>query len=178
MERPDRADSPAGGVEIWVDGDSCPVPVREILQRVSRKRGIPVRFCANRDLPLGTGGGDLLKMLVIRDESVDDYLLRETAAAGGIPLVVTRDIPLAEGLVELGVPVMNDRGRLFERDSIRELRSLRDARAEIRAQGLERMSRAATFGKREQKAFADALDRFLAKPPRPRGFPEKGTLRS
>ncbi|SIQ21675.1 hypothetical protein SAMN05920897_105100 [Alkalispirochaeta americana] len=173
MNDHEHPDSIAVGVEIWVDGDSCPVPVREILQRIPGRRGIPVRFCANRALPLGKTGGDLLEMLVIQEEDVDDYLLRETVAARGIVLVVTRDIPLAERLVELGIPVMNDRGRLFERDSIRELRSLRDARAAIRAQGLETMTRAVTFGKREQKAFADALDRFLATPPRPRGAAEK-----
>lgn len=154
-------------VAIWVDGDSCPVPVRELLCRVSRRRRIPVRFCANRTLPIPTGANDgLIEMHLVSGTTVDEYLVEALVEAlenprQEIPLVVTRDIPLAERLVLQGVATMNDRGRLFERDSIRELRSLRDAREAIRASGLERMSRASTFGERELKRFADALDRFL-----------------
>lgn len=102
----------------------------------------------------------------IPEGTVDDFLLGNLPTAGSpredrIDLVITRDIPLAEKLVEQGVAVMNDRGRLFEQQSIRELRSLRDARAAIREQGLETMNRAVTYGRRELKAFADTLDRFL-----------------
>jgi uncharacterized protein len=122
-----------------------------------------VRFCANRPLHLPAEPGELIEMRVITEITVDDYLANTLGEPGEeLPLVVTRDIPLAERLVTRGVAVMNDRGRLFERDSIRELRSLRDAREAIRASGLETMNRAPTFGERELKSFADALDRFLA----------------
>lgn len=152
------------GVTIWVDGDSCPVPVRDLLLRAARRGVATVIFCARQGLPLPGDVTDCVEMRLVRDVTVDEYLLERVGSAG--TLVVTRDIPLAEELLERGVAVMNDRGRLFERDSIRELRSLRDAAAAIRAQGLEQMNSAVTYGKREQKAFADALDRFLARPGR------------
>lgn len=159
-------------IEIWVDGDSCPVPVRELLVRTARRRAIPLRFCANWPLPLPSfpdaaapnaapdAAPDVVEMHHVTDGTVDDYILARTAPDS---LVVTRDIPLAEKLVERGIPVMNDRGRLFDADSVREIRSLRDAAAAIRLQGLESMPTAVTYGKRELKAFADTLDRFLAR---------------
>lgn len=155
-------------IEIWVDGDSCPVPVRELLVRTARRRAIPLRFCANRPLPFSSSpdeaapdaAPDVVEMHHVTDGTVDDYILARTAPDS---LVVTRDIPLAEKLVERGIPVMNDRGRLFDADSVREIRSLRDAAAAIRLQGLESMPTAVTYGKRELKAFADTLDRFLAR---------------
>lgn len=158
-------------IVVWVDGDSCPAAVRDILVRASRKRGVPIRFCSNRPLPLQATDDDLIEMRVVTEETVDEYLLstltdRDATSGAGrapIPLVVTRDIPLAERLVHGGIAVMNDRGRLFVRESVAELRSLRDAAAAIRASGLETMPRRRTFGDREKKAFADALDRFLAR---------------
>lgn len=163
--------------EILVDGDSCPVMLRDFLRRVSVRRGIPVRFLANRALPesrTGEGGagntpgdaprGDTRRegvvfWEVITASSVDDELLHR----GSLDiLVVTRDIPLAEQLVHRGIPVMNDRGRLFDRDSVGTLRSERDAAEQIRRMGLERMPRGSSYGSRELKAFADSLDRFLA----------------
>lgn len=157
---------PRGHVTIWVDGDSCPVPVRDLLIRVARRGAAAVIFCARQELPLPEpaspeDAAGIVEMRVVRDRTVDEYLLDEADPENA--LVVTRDIPLAEKLLERSVSVMNDRGRVFERDSIRELRSLRDAAAAIRAQGLERMHSAVTYGSREQKAFADALDRFLAR---------------
>lgn len=155
-------------VHIWVDGDSCPVPVRALLVRTARRRGLPVTFCANRPLPIEYDTDDPVELRVVTDSTVDEYLLANTEGENEtIHLVITRDIPLAESLVERGVSVMNDRGRLFRRETIRELRSLRDAHALIRDQGLEKMNTANVYGAREQKAFADTLDRFLA-----RAYPE------
>lgn len=141
--------------EILVDGDSCPVAIRPVLIRAGSSRRIRVLFLANQPLPLGDHHG----MDVVTERTVDEEILNR---AGSGSLVVTRDIPLAEQLVGRGVAVINDRGRIFQADSIRELRSLRDAAADLRRLGLEQMDRRRTFGAREVKAFADALDRVLA----------------
>jgi uncharacterized protein YaiI (UPF0178 family) len=173
---------------VTVDADSCPAPVRRILQRSALRRGFAIEFLVNRPREFGDG----VVATVVEGETVDDAILSRVAAdqealradgdadrgagvAGGVHvdgdrtespaaiarIVVTRDIPLAERIVALGGTAINDRGEVFDAATIAERRSLRDAAAEIRAMGLETMSRRSTFGPRETKAFADALDRLL-----------------
>lgn len=143
---------------VLVDADSCPVPIRELLCRAGDRRGVAVQFLANRPLQITPA----VNATVVEGHSVDDEILARVDAPGPF-LVVTRDIPLAETLVNRGITVMNDRGTVFDAASVRERRSMRDAAEQIRAAGLESMSRRRTFGARERKAFADALDRLLTR---------------
>ena len=160
---------------VWVDADSCPRAVREILTRGAQRRGYHVCFVAaqvgeatRRDAATHEGSvlrGATMPNTAIAGVSrvqpvtgtVDDFLIAH-ALPGDV--VITRDIPLAERLVGLGVDVLNDRGTLFDADTVRERRSMRDAAAAIRAAGLERMG-GRSWGARETKAFADAFDRYL-----------------
>ena len=159
-------------VTILLDADSCPVEVRRLLAKTSKRPGVDVVFLANRRLDVMSG----VELIVVRDTTVDEEILRRlegdsvrdaasTACEGahGTVLVVTRDIPLAEAVIGRGAYAMNDRGTLFDASTVAERRSVRDAGEAIRSAGLETMSRARSFGKRELKAFADALDRFLAR---------------
>lgn len=149
-------------VVVLVDGDSCPVPVRSVLIRASQRRGIDVRFFANQPLQLESG----YHPTVVSGETVDEALIRlvgEFAGHGTVPVVVTRDIPLAEGILTRGGIALNDRGTIFDAETIAERRSFRDAAAEIRASGLESMNRRGNYGSQEKKAFADALDRTLTR---------------
>jgi uncharacterized protein YaiI (UPF0178 family) len=75
-------------------------------------------------------------------------------------LVITRDIPLAAELVELGLVVVNDRGDLYTRENVRERLSLRNFMKELREVGLYE-SPLKEFGKKEVKAFAATFDRIL-----------------
>jgi len=103
---------------------------------------------------------------VVRGETVDEALIRlveQLVAEDVFPVVVTRDIPLAEVVLARGAAALNDRGAVFDAQTIAERRSLRDAAAEIRASGLESMSRRGGYGPHEKKAFADALDRTLTR---------------
>jgi uncharacterized protein YaiI (UPF0178 family) len=77
-------------------------------------------------------------------------------------IVVTRDIPLAERLVEKNVTVMDDRGRVYSRENIRERLSLRNFVVGLARNGLD-PERSGVYGKKELKAMADSLDRLLAK---------------
>ena len=141
---------------IWVDGDSAPRDIRPILVR--RAANMAVRFISARRLP------DLpasLATLVPAGPDAADRFIEENAALGD--LVVTRDIPLAERLAEAGIAVINDRGELFSKNKASERRSLRDAAAELRFQGLVPPSpKGSQRTAKETKQFADGLDRILA----------------
>jgi hypothetical protein len=111
--------------------------------------------------PLDLGLGVERAAVADGEGGADDHM---AASAQAGDLAVTRDLPLAERLAERGLRVLNDRGDVFTADNARERRSLRDRALELRALGLAPESkRRSSWGRRELKAFADALDRELAK---------------
>ena len=146
---------------VIVDADSCPKEVRELLVRAATQRRFRLQFWANRPLTI-VGNA---RTRVIRDTTVDEAILAYLASLPTSPdhhhLIITRDIPLAEAVLSHGGQAMNDRGTLFDATTIAERRSMRDAAAQIRQLGLERMTRRRTYGAKERKAFADTLDRYL-----------------
>ncbi|MDA3950212.1 MAG: DUF188 domain-containing protein, partial [Spirochaeta sp.] len=120
---------------VWVDGDSCPVEIRELLLRWNERGRVRVEFLANRPLR-GTG-----TTVVDPGQTVDAVILERLEGMSrperGRLIVVTRDIPLAERCLPFGCTVINDRGTVFDAATVAERRSIRDGNAEIRALGLE-----------------------------------------
>ena len=146
-------------MQIIVDADSCPKQARELLLRFSARLSIKIIFAANRHIPLESPAGDLVQMEICppHEGAADDRIV---AIAQVGDLVVTRDLPLAERLVEKDITVLDDRGRLFTRDNIRQLRSVRDFVVGLAENGLG-IERTASYGKKELNAFANSLDREL-----------------
>jgi uncharacterized protein YaiI (UPF0178 family) len=144
-------------MQILVDADSCPRQVRELILRSFKRTKIPVIFAANRPIP----GIEEQAMEICPpgDGSADNRIV-ELAAPGD--LVVTRDIPLAERLVDSGINVLDDRGRVYTKENIRYCRSLRDFTVGLAENGMG-IVRTANYGKKELKAFADSFDRELTR---------------
>jgi uncharacterized protein YaiI (UPF0178 family) len=128
------------------------------LLRTAERLSIQAVFAANRPIP-GISGAFAVMELCPAGEGAADKRLVELAGEGDI--AVSRDIPLAEKLIEAGAAVIDDRGRRFTRENIRELVSLRNFMVGLAHNGLD-SERAASYGKRELKQFADSLDRLLA----------------
>ncbi|MDR1316756.1 MAG: DUF188 domain-containing protein [Spirochaetales bacterium] len=144
---------------IWVDADSCPVPVREIIAKAARARKIPAVFAANRRIPLKRNAY-VHALVVQKTEGSADACILRGAEAGD--LIITRDIPLAAELVKRGLRVINDRGNAFTGDTIAERLSIRDFMKELRDIGLYE-SPEGSFGAKEVKLFADTFDRELTR---------------
>ncbi len=142
---------------IWVDADSCPRRVREIIARAAERRRISTYYLANREIPIPKSA--YVSMIVVSGapEAVDARILAEAPSTA---LVVTRDIPLAAQLVERGLLVLNDRGEVFSVENVRERLSLRNFSKELRDAGLYR-SDGDSHNHRAVQAFANALDREL-----------------
>jgi len=143
---------------IWGDADSLPARVRELCARRSgaAKFEIRVIFVSARKIPLPPGR--LVFAVVVSGESADDHII---ASAKLADIIITRDIPLAKRALDTGLIALNDRGTIWTRDTVRERLSIRDFMAAARDAGLAEMSRASTFGQKEQNAFANALDKAI-----------------
>ncbi len=140
-------------MNIWVDADSCPRRVREIVIRAAGRTGTRAVFVANRNIPTGRMKG--FRMRVVAD--ADREILERVEDAD---LVVTRDIPLAAQLVGRGITVLNDRGTVYTSENVGERLSWRDFMAELRERGTY-VPEQDRLGDTDIREFANALDREL-----------------
>ncbi len=143
-------------VRLLVDGDSLPRALRPLLLKAHERGRIQLEVCSLKSLP---GIPVQLQTRPEPNRSVDHSI---AARAQPGDLVLTRDVPLAERLVRLGISVVNDRGRVYTVESVAEYRSQRDATIALRADGLLQEGRRSA-GAAELREFANALDRELAR---------------
>jgi hypothetical protein len=146
-------------MQIWVDADACPKPVKEILFRAAERTGTRLTLVANQ--PIETPPSKVIKSVRVgAGFDVADNHIAQHAAPGN--LVITADIPLAAEVVAKGCTALNPRGEPYTAENIRERLNLRDFMDTLRASGVDTGGPAA-FGQRERQAFANALDRWLAR---------------
>ena len=144
---------------IWVDADACPRPVKDILFRTAERTGEQLVLVANHAMAVPRRPN--IRLLQVRGGfDVADAEIMSRVAAGD--LVVTADIPLAAAVIEKGGHALNPRGELYTRDTIRERLVMRDFMETLRSSGVM-TGGPAPLAQSDRKAFADALDRFLAK---------------
>ncbi|MDS4039569.1 MAG: YaiI/YqxD family protein [Candidatus Competibacter sp.] len=148
-------------MKIWIDADACPAPVKAIVFRASQRRGVPVTLVANHRAQ--SPPSPLITVVQVDQgfDAADDYLVEHAAASD---LVITADIPLAARLVAQGVPALNPRGELYAADNVRERLALRNLKEELRAAG-NMTGGPAPYHDRDKQAFANSLDRWLARRP-------------
>lgn len=144
---------------IWVDADSCPVDVRQIIIRFSKRLQIKTYFVANHAISIPKS--ELFEMLIsdATPDAADNIIVDKI---GFNDIAITRDIPLASRLVEKNTTVINDRGTLFTPENIREKLSMRNFNKTLYENGLL-SEKNSSFGKKEANLFANCLDREIQK---------------
>ena len=95
-------------MNIWVDADSVPVRVREIIIKACRREGVEAYFVANRKIPLEEASEITFIIVPATEGSADAHILAEVQPED---LVVTRDIPLAAEEKQVGREQDLPRGR-------------------------------------------------------------------
>lgn len=145
--------------KIWVDADSCPLPVREIIVRFSHRLKIQVMYVANRPIPVHNSS---LGTMILTDDSpdaADNYIVENISCDD---IAITRDIPLAKRLVDKKVVTINDRGTVFCEQNIAQKLALRNLHMELFESGIA-IEKTGSYGKKELNLFANCLDRELQK---------------
>lgn len=144
---------------IWIDADALPGPMREILLRAGERTGTPLVFVANRYLALPSLPY-VRQVQVLQGFDVADGYIVDQMEAGD--LVITQDIPLAADAVAKGAEVITPRGDPLTRDNVRARLSVRNFMEEMRSTG-QASGGPPPLGPKEKQAFANALDRWLAR---------------
>lgn len=148
-------------MQIWVDADACPGVIKEIIYRAAERKQIKTTLVANQ--MLRTPPSKFIRAIQVASGfDVADAHIVDQLNAGD--LVVTADIPLAALVIERGAHAINPRGELYTTATIRERLNMRDFMEGLRAAGIETGGPAA-FSQADRQAFANQLDRFLAKIP-------------
>jgi len=143
----------------WVDADSCPRNIRELLIKAAGKRKIRMVFIADRRILLPESPYLVFRLVETGADQADREIVREAQKGD---LVITRDIPLAARIVRSGVCAIDDRGFVFSEENIGERLSMRNLMYELREGGIQ-AERTKPPGKKELKAFADAFDREVTR---------------
>lgn len=146
-------------MHIWVDADACPGPIKQILFRAAQRAQVATVLVANQPLRV-PASRYVTSLQVSQGFDVADNEIVARVERGD--LVVTGDIPLAAEVIEKGAHALSPRGELFQADTIRARLTMRDFTETLRASGIQTRGPAAP-GAKERQAFANALDRLLAR---------------
>ena len=145
--------------QIWVDADACPKAIKEILFRAADRASVPVTLVANQALQVPRSP-HIRSIQVAAGFDVADNHIVQQAAEGD--LVITADIPLAAEAIAKGCLALNPRGELYTAENIRQRLNMRDFMDTLRSSGVDTGGPAA-FSQADRMAFANQLDRWLAR---------------
>jgi len=152
-------------MRIWVDGDACPMVIKEMLFRAADRRKVQVTLVANQSVRVPRS--DFIDTLLVPSGmNVADRRIVELVSPGD--LVVTADVPLASDVVARGAQALDPRGTLYSDANVGERLAVRNLFDGFRGEGRV-MRGPANFNEQDKRAFANQLDRWLGKyvPPPP-----------
>ncbi len=133
--------------------------IRDILFRAAERTGIDLTLVANQ--PLRTPPSPHIRSLQVASgfDVADNEIVRRVQAGD---LVITADIPLAAEVIDKGALALNPRGELYTANNVRARLNMRDFMETMRSSGVVHDGPPA-LSNTDRKAFADQLDRWLAK---------------
>lgn len=175
----------SSGMELWIDADSVPKNLRDIILRAAVRTGLPAFFVADRTLPdvelfiqedtfrlrqaLREAGEtdktairacrSRIRMVVVENgsDSADNYIVENSNPNS---LCITHDIPLASRMLEKGARAIDDRGESYTTQTINARLGNRLVNQKLREMGVFAEQQSKMKGSCA-KAFADNLDRTL-----------------
>lgn len=146
-------------MRIWVDADACPGEIKDLLYRAAERRQVQVTLVANQ--PLWTPQSQFISSLCVPGGmNVVDRRIVELVEPED--LVVTADVPLAADVVAKGSQALNPRGELYTHDNVGERLATRNLLDGLRGGGMV-TGGPTNFSAKDKQAFANQLDRWLAK---------------
>lgn len=146
-------------MQIWVDADACPRVIKDILYRAAERKKVLLTLVANQSM--STPKSAFINSVVVGAgfDVADDKII-ELLQPGD--LVITADIPLAAAAIKKSGHALNPRGEFYTEDNIPERLAVRNMLDELRGCGIDTGGPPA-FNSCDKQAFANQLDRFLAK---------------
>lgn len=146
-------------MRIWVDADACPAVIKDILFRAAVRAEVPLTLVANQFVRVPSSPYIRSVQVPAGFDVADNEIVRRLEAGD---LVITGDIPLAAEAIDKGAHALNPRGEFYSAENIRALLNMRDFMDTLRSSGIDTGGPPA-LSQSDRKAFANHLDRFLAR---------------
>jgi len=145
-------------MNIWVDADSCPVKIKDLLYRTAIRTQILLTLVANQTLRVP--GSPFIKTLVVEAgfDIADNEILN---LMNPDDLVITNDIPLAAQVIEKGGVALNPRGSFYTPETITSSLYVREIKETLRSSGIETQG-PPPMGPKDSQNFANAIHKFLS----------------
>ncbi|KTD33958.1 hypothetical protein Lmor_1940 [Legionella moravica] len=146
-------------MHIWVDADACPKIIKDILFRAAIRTKTHMTLVANAFLTYPNS--PFIRSVRVEKgfDQADNFIVSHVQADD---IVITADIPLASEVVAKNALAINPRGEIYTANNIKQRLTLRDINEQLRSTG-ERIGGPPALSIKEKTAFANALDRCLAR---------------
>lgn len=144
---------------IWVDADSCPKVLKEILFKAAERKQVLLYMVANHSLQIPRSPY-IRAVQVEHGFDVADRYIEERISSGD--LLISNDIPLAAAVVAKGALCITSKGRLLTPDNISDRLTMRNLQEELRSSGVQ-LSGPAPLSPQDKQQFANQLDQWLQK---------------
>jgi uncharacterized protein len=146
-------------MQIWIDADACPGVIKEILYRACGRKQVELILVANQ--PLKVPPSPIIRTVQVPAgfDVADNYIVQNMSPGD---LVITADIPLADEVIDAEGHAINPRGTFYTKENIKQRLTMRNFMEELRSTG-QVSGGPPPLNHTDRQAFANALDRFLAK---------------
>ena len=144
-------------MKIWVDADSCPVVIKEILFKAAERTKIMTTLVANHHIRIPPSKVIHFMQVSSGFDIADDEIVKRVEKND---LVITSDIPLADEVITKSGIVLSSRGELFTKENIKSRLNIRDFMDTMRASGVQ-TGGPTPLNQGDRQAFANHLDTIL-----------------
>jgi uncharacterized protein len=142
---------------IWLDGDACPKPIKDILCRAATRTQIQLIIVANHFIPTPPSMFIKKQLVSAGFDVADNYIVNHLTPGD---LVITADIPLADEAITQGGIVLNPRGMLYTTQNIKQCLSNRNINESLRSSG-HVSGGPSKIGAKDIQQFSKHLDKIL-----------------
>lgn len=144
-------------LDIYVDGDGC--PVKKEVYRVASRYGLNVFVVSNSWMRIPESSRVQLILVEEGADVADDWIAEH---AGKNDIVISGDIPLASRCLRKGAGVIGNTGRPFTEDNICDALSVRNLLHDLREEGMM-VGGPKPFDRKDRSRFLQALDEIIVR---------------
>ena len=145
-------------IKVWIDADSFPTLLKNFILEYAEKNYLEIIFVANK--PIKSDKQNVKMILAENTKDSADNIIFENITEKDI--AITRDILLAERLVQKNIKTINDRGTYFSKENIKKKVEERNYDFNLAQLGFSG-SKEKNYGMKELKKFRECFEKTLKK---------------
>ncbi|MGN0722582.1 MAG: DUF188 domain-containing protein [Treponema sp.] len=145
-------------IKVWIDADSFPTLLKSFILEYAEKNYLEIIFVANK--PIKSDKQNFKMILAENTKDSADNIIFENITEKDI--AITRDILLAERLVQKNIKTINDRGTYFSKENIKKKVEERNYDFNLAQLGFSG-SKEKNYGMKELKKFRECFEKTLKK---------------